>query len=37
MAKRIVKMGKWYLAYELCSTAAIVGLAWYGVNLPALV
>jgi hypothetical protein len=34
MAKKIMKVGKWYIAYEVTSTAAFLALAAYGIRLP---
>lgn len=34
MARTILKIGGWYLAYEVVSTLAIVGLVAWGFNVP---
>lgn len=34
MARKIMKVGGWYLAYEVTSTAAIFALAAYGIQVP---
>jgi hypothetical protein len=37
MAQKIIRVGKWYLLYEVASTAAILGFAFFGIDVPALV
>lgn len=34
MAKKIMKVGKWYIAYEVTSTAAVLALAAYSFRFP---
>jgi hypothetical protein len=36
MARKIIKYGSWYLAYELASSAVIVGLASAGIRFAGL-
>jgi hypothetical protein len=36
MARKIIKYGGWYLAYELASSAVIIGLASAGYHFAAL-
>jgi hypothetical protein len=36
MARKIMKVGGWYIAYEVTSTAALVALAAYGFQIPGL-
>lgn len=34
MAKKVIKFGGWYIAYEVGSTALLIGLASYGLRFP---
>ncbi len=36
MAKTLIRVGGWYIAYEIGTAAFILGLAAYGVNVPGL-
>jgi hypothetical protein len=36
MARTLIKVGGWYIAYEVSTAAVILGLAAYGVSLPGL-
>lgn len=36
MAKTLIRVGGWYIAYEISTAALVLGLAAYGVNLPGL-
>ena len=36
MAKTLIRVGGWYLAYEASTAAVVLALAAYGVNLPGL-
>lgn len=34
MATKVIKLGGWYLAYEVSSTALLMVAAAYGLNFP---
>jgi len=34
MARKLIKAGGWYLAYEVGSTAVLLALVAYGIDLP---
>ena len=37
MAKKIIKAGKWYLLYEAASTLAMMGVAFFGLDIASFV
>ncbi len=36
MAKKLIKFGGFYIAYEITSTAALAAAVAYGLNIPGL-
>ncbi len=34
MAQKIIKAGKWYLFYEVSSTLAMMGVTFFGFDIP---
>ena len=34
MAKMVLQMGGWYIAYEIASSALLLGVAAYGLKFP---
>lgn len=36
MAKTLIKIGGWYIAYEIVSTGVVLALVAWGINVPGL-
>lgn len=34
MARKLIRIGGWYIAYEVSSTLAVLAVVTWGINLP---